>query len=169
MVSFGPIKENLFFPDVSLIKVKELITLPLTLHKQAKEELFSSILSMSALICPCKKSLEPSPEILSSEKFFKKTNPLSFISLYYKHVMTTELDKRIKWQCRRGLWELDAILIPFSENHLLNLSEDQKLNLLELLKNEDIDLMDWIVTGVKSPDIFSGMITLILDKHLESI
>ena len=46
---------------------------------------------------------------------------------------------------------------------------NQKLNLLELLKNEDIDLMDWIVTGIKSPDIFSGMIALILDKHLESI
>ena len=40
----------------------------------------------------------------------------------------------------------------------------------KMLKHwEDIDLMDWIVTGVKSPDIFSGMITLILDKHLESI
>ena len=43
--------------------------------------------------------------------------------------MTTELDKRIKWQCRRGLLELDAY-DNFSENHLLNLSEDQKLNLL---------------------------------------
>ena len=83
--------------------------------------------------------------------------------------MTTELDKRIKWQSTIVLWELDHILNPYTQKQLHNLSQDQKQNLLELLKNEDIDLMDWIVTGVKSPDIFSGMITLILDKHLESI
>tara|TARA_X000000368_G_scaffold321262_1_gene258434 strand:+ start:222 stop:473 length:252 start_codon:yes stop_codon:yes gene_type:complete len=82
--------------------------------------------------------------------------------------MTSELDKRIKWQSRRGLWELDAILIPFSENYLNNLPKDQKLLLLDLLKNEDIDLMDWFVSGSKPPENYIYIIELILKRHFES-
>jgi len=82
--------------------------------------------------------------------------------------MTSELDKRIKWQSRRGLWELDAILIPFSENYLKDLPKDQKLLLLDLLKNEDIDLMDWFVTGSKPPESYIYIIELILKRHFES-
>ena len=56
-----------------------------------------------------------------------------------------ELEKKILWQCRRGLWELDAILIPFVENNFVDLSEDEVEELKELLKYEDIEIFDILV------------------------
>tara|TARA_B100000214_G_scaffold351926_1_gene306742 strand:+ start:1128 stop:1385 length:258 start_codon:yes stop_codon:yes gene_type:complete len=56
-----------------------------------------------------------------------------------------ELEKKILWQCRRGLWELDAILIPFVENNFVDLSENEVEELKELLKYEDIEIFDILV------------------------
>ena len=56
-----------------------------------------------------------------------------------------ELEKKILWQCRRGLWELDAILIPFVEEKLDSLSEIEIEHFRELLSFEDIDMFDILV------------------------
>ena len=56
-----------------------------------------------------------------------------------------ELEKKILWQCRRGLWELDAILIPFVEERLDSLSEIEVEHFRELLSFEDIDMFDILV------------------------
>ncbi len=56
-----------------------------------------------------------------------------------------ELEKKILWQCRRGLWELDAILIPFVEEKLDSLSEIEVEHFRELLSFEDIDMFDILV------------------------
>ena len=56
-----------------------------------------------------------------------------------------ELKKKILWQCRRGLWELDAIFIPFVENHFDYLEEDEISDLQRLLEYEDIEIFDILV------------------------
>ena len=56
-----------------------------------------------------------------------------------------ELKKKILWQCRRGLWELDALLIPFVENNFDHLEEDEISNFLRLLDYEDIEIFDILV------------------------
>ena len=56
-----------------------------------------------------------------------------------------ELEKKILWQCRRGLWELDAILIPFVEEKLDSLNEIEIEHFRELLSFEDIDMFDILV------------------------
>ena len=56
-----------------------------------------------------------------------------------------ELKKKILWQCRRGLWELDAILIPFVENNFDYLEEDEISNFQRLLEYEDIEIFDILV------------------------
>ena len=56
-----------------------------------------------------------------------------------------ELEKKILWQCRRGLWELDAILIPFVEEKLDSLNEIEVEHFRELLSFEDIDMIDILV------------------------
>ena len=56
-----------------------------------------------------------------------------------------ELEKKILWQCRRGLWELDAILITFVEEKLDSLSEIEVEHFRELLSFEDIDMFDILV------------------------
>tara|TARA_Y100001970_G_C13966094_1_gene715701 strand:- start:382 stop:639 length:258 start_codon:yes stop_codon:yes gene_type:complete len=56
-----------------------------------------------------------------------------------------ELEKKILWQCRRGLWELDAILIPFVENNFENLIDSEVEEFKELLAYEDIEIFDILV------------------------
>ena len=56
-----------------------------------------------------------------------------------------ELKKKILWQCRRGLWELDAIFVPFVESKFDDLEEDDISDLQRLLEYEDIELFDILV------------------------
>lgn len=53
--------------------------------------------------------------------------------------------KQLNWQCRRGMLELDVILIPFLKEHYEDLTDALKLNFSTLLKQEDPDLYTWIM------------------------
>ena len=69
-----------------------------------------------------------------------------------------ELDKKILWQCRRGLWELDAILVPFIEINFSNLKEDEINNFVRLLAYEDIEIFDILVNKKSFDDDTLGPI-----------
>lgn len=53
---------------------------------------------------------------------------------------------RIRWQCRRGLLELDLILEKFNRQHLDSLDAEQLGRFVELLEFSDNDLLD-LLTG----------------------
>ena len=69
-----------------------------------------------------------------------------------------ELEKKILWQCRRGLWELDAILIPFVEKYFTKMDKKEIDDFRKLLTYEDIEIFDILVN--KKP---------FEDKNLEKI
>ncbi|MDC3150653.1 succinate dehydrogenase assembly factor 2 [SAR86 cluster bacterium] len=54
------------------------------------------------------------------------------------------LDKA-KFKSRRGLNELDQILVPFVTKKFQQLEESEKILFLELLEFEDVDLADLIL------------------------
>ena len=54
------------------------------------------------------------------------------------------LDK-IRWQCRRGLLELDLILQKFNRQHLTSLDPEQLERFNELLALPDNDLLDLVM------------------------
>ena len=56
-----------------------------------------------------------------------------------------ELEKKILWQCRRGLWELDAILVPFVEQSFNDLNEEEIGKFRKFLSYEDIEMFDILV------------------------
>jgi antitoxin CptB len=56
-----------------------------------------------------------------------------------------ELEKKILWQCRRGLWELDAILVPFVEQSFNDLNEEEIDKFRKFLSYEDIEMFDILV------------------------
>jgi len=56
-----------------------------------------------------------------------------------------ELANKLKWQCRRGMLELDVILIPFLEQHFNELPQDEQNSFVDLLKQADPDLYTWIM------------------------
>lgn len=52
---------------------------------------------------------------------------------------------RLKWQCRRGLLELDILLGEFLEKHYTDLSEEQQLQFQQLLSCHDQDILAWLM------------------------
>ena len=54
---------------------------------------------------------------------------------------------KAKFKSRRGLNELDQILVPFVNREFENLQDLEKLNFIELLEFEDVDLADLILYG----------------------
>ena len=61
----------------------------------------------------------------------------------------SELD-RIRWQCRRGLLELDLVLARFQERVLPGLSPEEVEGFKRLLQCSDNDLWD-LVAGRLEP------------------
>lgn len=53
--------------------------------------------------------------------------------------------KRILWQSRRGMLELDLLLMPFCENQYPHLSEHKQSNYQALLTYEDNKLYAWLM------------------------
>lgn len=66
------------------------------------------------------------------------------------HNVDHETLSRLRWQCRRGMLELDLLLQPFVEKNYIKLSEENKIAFSELLKYTDQDLQE-ILLGNKTP------------------
>ena len=60
--------------------------------------------------------------------------------------------KKLYWHSRRGMLELDLLLVPFAENKLMDITEKQ-LGLYErFLAEEDQDMFQWLVKRKEAPD-----------------
>jgi len=60
--------------------------------------------------------------------------------------------KKLLWHSRRGMWELDILLLPFAQQKLLELSEVEQQHYERLLAEEDQDLFACLVERVQHPD-----------------
>jgi antitoxin CptB len=67
--------------------------------------------------------------------------------------MTTPLPgiDRLRWQCRRGMLELDHILQTFVDARYESLPEEGKRRFLQLLEHADPDIHAWILGEEKPP------------------
>ena len=54
----------------------------------------------------------------------------------------------IRWQCRRGMLELDFIFERFLNTRYAALSDEKKILFERLLKEDDPVLFDWLITKV---------------------
>jgi antitoxin CptB len=65
--------------------------------------------------------------------------------------MYTAQDKaRIKWACRRGMLELDVVIMPFFEERFDSLSEQEQKDFVSLLECDDPDLFNWVMKHGRS-------------------
>ncbi|MBY5969526.1 MULTISPECIES: succinate dehydrogenase assembly factor 2 [Halomonas] len=53
--------------------------------------------------------------------------------------------KRLHWHSRRGMWELDLLLLPFLEHRYDDLDEADKAAYRDLITEEDQDLFIWLM------------------------
>lgn len=58
---------------------------------------------------------------------------------------------QIRWQCRRGMLELDIMLISFFDHHYDTLSPKEQELFVALLEASDADLYAWLL-GEEIPD-----------------
>ena len=64
----------------------------------------------------------------------------------------TELNKqKIFWHSRRGMLELDLLLVPFAQEVFEKLAPDQQQLYEELLQEEDQDLWNWFLDRTEPP------------------
>ncbi|OUS37397.1 hypothetical protein A9R01_04735 ['Osedax' symbiont bacterium Rs2_46_30_T18] len=80
--------------------------------------------------------------------------------------MYTEEDvRRLTWQSRRGMLELDVLFVPFMEQAFAELSEKDKDIFVRLLTCEDQDLFFWLMRRGESEDPeLQYMVNLILQR-----
>jgi len=72
---------------------------------------------------------------------------------------------RLKWRSRRGLLELDLLLVPFLEAKSEALSPPDQADYTRLLEEEDLDIYDWIQHRSPTPPEFVGILRLIRQFH----
>jgi antitoxin CptB len=78
---------------------------------------------------------------------------------------TQEDVRRLTWQCRRGMLELDALFVPFMQQVFVDLKEQDKDKFVKLLACEDQDLFFWLMQRGKSEDPeLQYMVELILKR-----
>ena len=70
---------------------------------------------------------------------------------------------RIRWQCRRGLLELDLVLAKFLDRHLEILSPAELATFKRLLDYPDNDLWDFLNGKMPPPDAESARIIKLFD------
>ena len=51
--------------------------------------------------------------------------------------------RKLLWRARRGMWELDQLLVPYCEEVVRGLSASAQESFARLLKEEDADLLNW--------------------------
>ena len=72
---------------------------------------------------------------------------------------------KLKWACRRGMLELDALFEPFVDEAYDELSEQQKAAFQRLLACEDPDLFAWFMGHQECEDSeLKDMVQLILNR-----
>ena len=72
--------------------------------------------------------------------------------------MDSNLYKKAYFLSRRGLQELDIVFTPFVEDRFSELNQEEKVSFLELLENNDVDLMDWIINVEQIPKEFNNIV-----------
>lgn len=72
---------------------------------------------------------------------------------------------RLRWASRRGMLELDLVLLPFVENIYETLSESDKLLFDKLLDCEDTELFNWFLEKGKpeTPEL-QKIVRIVLDN-----
>jgi len=75
-----------------------------------------------------------------------------------------ELD-RIRWNCRRGLLELDLVLQRFVDRHYAGLTAEQKRAFEALLAEPDNDLLDLAMGRAETDGEAARQVVLLLRSN----
>jgi antitoxin CptB len=63
-----------------------------------------------------------------------------------------DYDGSLRWQCRRGMLELDYVLERYLDEHYAAADAGERDRFAQLLTAQDPELQAWILNGVAHPD-----------------
>lgn len=73
--------------------------------------------------------------------------------------------RRLTWQCRRGMLELDVLLVPFMQEAFADLQEEDQTRFVKLLDCEDQDLFLWFMQRSEPEDgDMKRIVSIILER-----
>ena len=73
--------------------------------------------------------------------------------------------KRLYWRSRRGLLELELLLVPFVRERYAQLSPDAQSSYARLLEHEDLDIYDWLQGRSQPDDQSMAVIVALIREH----
>ena len=76
--------------------------------------------------------------------------------------------KRIYWASRRGMLELDLMMVPFVEQKLRDLSSQDQQRYIRLLECEDNELFAWLMGREQPEDTELNAIITQIIAHAKS-
>lgn len=78
--------------------------------------------------------------------------------------------KQIHWACRRGMRELDILIMPFFEKHYIYLSDEEKQSFISLLNEDDPTLFRWLMRQEAPADHqLQHIILLIQESQINNV
>lgn len=75
--------------------------------------------------------------------------------------MRDEIERRLRWRCRRGLLELDVWLERIAGKDFAGLSEAQCHTLEKLLEEADLEVLAWLQGRQPVPDGYVDIVSAI--------
>ena len=72
--------------------------------------------------------------------------------------------RRLRWRCRRGMRELDQLMLRYLDARWPSASDEERAVFLQLLDTEDDKLWRWFMGRERPEDAsLDGLVTRILD------
>jgi len=68
---------------------------------------------------------------------------------------------KLKWQCRRGMKELDVLLVRYLEQVYLKAPQEQQQAFAELLECSDTDLYLWLIKRENPEPLSAARLTVL--------
>ena len=72
---------------------------------------------------------------------------------------------RLRWRSRRGMLELDLLLLPFFDEMFRDLPDAEQQDFINLLEQDDPDLLQWFSrNGSPTDPRLNALVEKILDR-----
>ena len=75
---------------------------------------------------------------------------------------------RLIWRCRRGIREMDILLLDYLESHYDNASTEDQKTFEELLEETDLDILSWIIEKTSPDKKYINLISFIRESATNS-
>ncbi len=83
---------------------------------------------------------------------------------------TSQELNRIRWQCRRGMKELDLLIEQFFEDSFNALTAEQQKTFVRMLEESDLSLFRWLLRGESPSDpSFAELIEIMRSRYARRI